>query len=155
MFLLQSHMGRDNYNSGGIWEVGNLYGKKFPKMCTYIRDRSKWNSQIMGETEPHMDISCHQILVLGLVTISINCWPKGPHGNPQRIQAVSKTIGCSLHSDRRPITEDSTYTTHWKWRNSAGAYTESSPLWTSVFGIGRYSSCYQKGNINTKPATKL
>lgn len=43
---------------------------------------SKWNCQIMGETEPWLTICCHQVklLVLGLGYISFSYLQKGPIG---------------------------------------------------------------------------
>lgn len=42
--------------------------------------------QITGETEPKLDISHHQMKppVLGMGSIKLPCWPKGPHGKKKK-----------------------------------------------------------------------
>lgn len=42
--------------------------------------------QITGETEPKLDISHHQMKppVLGMDSIKLPCWPKGPHGKKKK-----------------------------------------------------------------------
>lgn len=66
--------------------------------------QSKWNYQIVGETELHLAISHHQMRLprLGLGYIYL-CWLlKGSHGKLQATQSVGKTIGCSPQTDSRP-----------------------------------------------------
>lgn len=57
--------------------------------------------------------------------------------------------GGTLHiintCDSGPIAEDNTYSSHWTWRRRASAFIETSPLWTSVHGTGKYSACYPRG----------
>lgn len=36
----------------------------------------------------------------------------------------------------------------------ATLYMQPSPLRSSIFGVGRYSACYQRRNVNSNPETK-
>ena len=110
----------------------------------------------MREAEHQLDISCHQMTlpVLRLDCSELSCSPKESHGNLQKIQAVRKTRGCFLQTDKDSIVVDSTQTTHRTWKGKADTYIEPSSLYSSVFGMGRYSAGYQKRNIHTNLAIK-
>ena len=99
------------------------------------------------ETEPWLDISCHQrkLPVTGLKLGYL--W--GPMGNVQTTQAVAKTTGCSSQTDGKVC--------HW-WRqhphnSRAAAYEELSS--SSIFGIGRCSAHPRKrGKCIQQPSHK-
>lgn len=59
----------------------------------------------------------------------------------------------STNRHQGPTVEDNTCITFWTQTGWAGTYRV--PLCSSDFGTGRYSVCYQKSSINTKPATDL
>lgn len=57
----------------------------------------------MGETEFKLAISCQQtkLLMPELDYMQLSCWSKRPLWNPQRTQAIAKTIGCSPQIDSK------------------------------------------------------
>ena len=59
----------------------------------------------MGETEPQLDISCHQmnLTLLGMDYITSKCWPKLSNENPQTIQAIDNAISCSLQTEAKAL----------------------------------------------------
>lgn len=78
----------------------------------------------------------------------------------QTTQEYSNNPGCcqdnrflSTNWQQGPITKDNIYTTHWTWRCPTGTYIEHSQLCSRMFFTGRYSTCYQRRNINTKAVT--
>lgn len=54
---------------------------------------------------------------------------------------------------RHKLTEDRTYISRWTQTCQVGGYLEPLPQQTTVHGRWRYSSCYQRRDVNTNPAT--
>lgn len=76
-------------------------------------------------------LSCHQtkFLVPGLGYTQLSFWPKGPQGNPQTSQVITKTIGYSLKTETEA---EDTYTIHGTRRCHTGVHSiEPSPLHAS------------------------
>lgn len=61
--------------------------------------------QITRETEPQLEVFCHQMkfAVPRLGSIQSSCCPKGSYGNLQTTQAISKDIGGSPHIDSQAL----------------------------------------------------
>jgi hypothetical protein len=74
-----------------------------------------------------------KLLVRGLGCIQLSYCPKGPHGNPQTIQVIAKTIGCSHQIDSKASLLKTTPTQLMgTWRSRAATYTEPSNLQDNV-----------------------
>lgn len=69
------------------------------------RDEGLWRHQLdffmFKDLSSALTISSHQmrIQVQDVGYIYLRCWPKCSHRNPQTIQAIFKTIGCSPQTD--------------------------------------------------------
>lgn len=90
---------------------------------------------IMGDMKSQLATAYSQVRlpVSGLVAFN---WAvgHGSHGNPQTMQAVAKTPVTLYNLKSRGLVLPRTiHTTHWTWRSLAGAYTEPSPLRSSVW----------------------
>ena len=76
------------------------------------------------------------------------------HGFPQTTQAVAKTINF-LSVSKTPLLKTTPTEFFEHGEVKLGAYREPSSLFSSDFGIGRYSTCYQKGNVQKLPMAPL
>jgi hypothetical protein len=77
---------------------------------------------------------------------------KGCHGSLQTTQAVAKTIGCCLQTDKRPHCRRQHPHSSLNMERLSSCLQRTFTLYSSVFGMGKYSAGYQK-NLNTSPAT--
>lgn len=89
----------------------------------------------MGDMKSQLATAYSQVRlpVSGLVAFN---WAvgHGSHGNPQTMQAVAKTPVTLYNLKSGGLVLPRTiHTTHWTWRSLAGAYTEPSPLRSSVW----------------------
>lgn len=73
--------------------------------------------------------------------------------SPRKWEAATKTMGCSSQTGKVHCWRQ-LHTFHWTQSWWADAYIESWPPHFSIFGMERYSTGYQKRNINTILATK-
>lgn len=106
------------------------------------QNKWKWSYQgllTMG-VESQLVISDYQTRLpgAGQGCLKLNSWQRQSHENPWRNQTVSKTMGYSMKWCC--IAEDNTHTTHLTWKSPVGAYMESLPLCSSIFGSGMYSA---------------
>lgn len=104
----------------------------------------------MGD-ESQLAVSCSQVsyLVVGLESIQLSCWLRRSHGNSQIIQAVAKTKGCSLKI-YSGVPMLWTMPTQFLNMEKSDWYLRGA-ICSSLLGAGRYTECYRKRNVDTKP----
>jgi hypothetical protein len=112
----------------------------------------------MGEAEPQMAISYHQIKlpVSGMSYImQLSCWPRWSHKNSQTTQAVIKAINCTLQTDHKAPLLKTTPMQLIKHGDIVLLSTQSLHLYllTNAHGSSRYSACYQRTKKSANPDT--